>query len=535
MIYFDFIKKNSKVLFIFLILIFLIYGQTLLGDFVFDDRGIIEHHGELTNTDNLGSIVMHPYWETENGLYRPTTILSYTANLLIFGDDPFSFHLINLALYLFICFFIYLLIKKLWSNPLLAFLISLLFLILPIHTEVVANITGRSELLCLFFGLLAMLEFTKEKINYYLLGLYVFLSIGAKETGIVILPIIGLLIYIKENGLNVEILKKYFTPISATVIGVLFYFFLRFFSLGPSNFLGIKTSLIENPLLFTDTFSRLATALKILSMYFYKTLWPINLCSDYSYNQITIINNFFNLGAILGLSLVSISVFIIFKYINRKPILSLGSLIFLFAFLPTSNILFPIGTIAGERLFFFPSLGISMVIGFLIYKVLLSIKRESWQLFFVVFLFLIISLYGITSARRAQVWTTEEKLFISGKECAPNSVLSRSNSGAMYLIKGDYEKAEQELKASMEIKPIYSKGINNLGLLYFKKGDYEKAREYYLKSLSMEFPYRGALENMVLLYLETKDYNLAKHWMMLTYGLDEKTADSLIEEYKKQK
>ena len=123
---------------------------------------------------------------------------------------------------------------------------------------------------------------------------------------------------------------------------------------------------------------------------------------------------------------------------------------------------------------------------------------------------------------------------MSGEKCAPQSVLSLSNIGAMYLIKGDLDKAEMELKQSMAIKPIYSKGINNLGLVYFKKGEYEKAREYYLKALAQEFPYSGALENMVLLYLKQEKFDLAKHWIQLTYGLNTTQTDSLIEKYKKE-
>ena len=259
MINLNFTNKNKVVLGIFCFLILFIYGQSLLGDFVFDDRGIMEHVETLSNVDNLGKVAMHPYWDLGAGLYRPTTLLSYSFNLIIFGKDPFSFHLINLALYIFICFFIYLLIKKLFSDSILAFITSLLFLVLPIHTEVVANITGRSELLCLFFALLAMLESTKDKINPYFLFLWTLLSIGSKETGLALIPVLAMLFYYKEENLNIDIIKKYFREISATTLGVLLYFTLRFLVLSVPKFLNINTSLIENPLMFADTPSRIFT------------------------------------------------------------------------------------------------------------------------------------------------------------------------------------------------------------------------------------------------------------------------------------
>ncbi len=532
--YFNFLKKNWVVLVLFFILTFTIYGQSLSGDFVYDDRSIIENAVVLSDFQKVDQIFMHPYWQAENGLYRPSTLLSYGLNFIIFGQNPFSFHLVNLLLYVFICFFIFLLLKKLLQNAVSAFLCAILFLILPIHTEVVANITGRSELLALFFSLLALLEFSKEKINFYLLGLWSFLAIGGKETGIVIIPIIALLLYHKENKINLEILKKYFKEISAVVIGIGFYFFLRLFSLSVDNFFGIKTSLIENPLLFADIWSRTATALKILWMYFYKTFWPVNLCNDYSFNQIPIIHNWLNIETILGLLIIVFPVFLIIKYSNKKPVLSLGATIFLFAFLPVSNFFFPIGTIAGERLFFFPSLGIVILVSFLIYNIFNSIKTGDGKKIFLFIIFVILIIYGILATVRQSVWTTEEKLFTSGAECAPNSVLSRSNSGAMYLIKGDLEKAEEELLISKEIKPIYSKGLNNLGLVYFRQGKIEEAKKLYFEALRQDYPYSGAIENLIPLYLNEGNIKQAKFWMNFLYPNQEKIIDVTIENYLKE-
>ncbi len=531
----DFTKKNSTVLFLFFFLVLIIYGQSLSGDFVYDDRNIVEYHNVLASPSQILNVAIHPYWEASNGLYRPLTLLSYSANLILFGDSPFSFHLINLALYIFICFFVYLLIKKLFNDSLLAFISALLFLVLPIHTEVVANITGRSELLCLFFGLLALLEFSKEKVNYWLLGLYTLLSIGSKETGIALLPVLAIMLYQKERAINLDILKKYFLNISSALIAALLYLTLRFFSLGINSFLNIKTSLIENPLLFVDPFTRAGTALKILWMYMYKTIWPVNLCSDYSYNQISAIGSWLNIGTILGLLMMLFSVFIILRHINKKNILSLAASIFLFAFLPISNIFFGIGTIAGERLFFYPSLGICLITGFIIWKIFHAIQHNKNKILFLSIITLILALYGLISLNRQTAWLNETNLFISAGKCAPDSVLSRSNLGAVYLLQGSLDKAEQELLVSKNIAPLYSKGLNNLGLVYFKKGDYAKAQELYFESLHLEYPYPGTYENLVLLYLTEGKPDLAKYWIKFTYGLNDEQANNLIESFNKSK
>ena len=531
--HFDFLKKNWIVLFIFCILIFIIYGQSLSGDFVYDDRNILANIETLSGVKNIGQTIMHPFWSAENGLYRPTTLLSYAGNLLIFGPSPDAFHFINLLLYLFVCFFIYLFLKKLFRQEAWAFGVALLFLVLPIHTEVVANISGRSELLALFFSLLVLLELVKERVNFWLMGLWALLAIGSKETALAVFPLIFIVLYIKEKRLNLEILKKYFRDISAVFVAFSFYFVLRFFSLGINNFFGVKTSLIENPLIFTDLGERIATAFKILWMYFQKMLWPANLCSDYSYNQIPVIHNFFNLETLLGIALLLISIILIIFYLKKKPEISLGFGIFIFSFLPMANILFPTGTIAGERLFFFPSFGFALIISFVFFKFYGLINNKNLKNLLVGLIILLLLFYGIISARRQAVWLSEESLFLSAGQCAPQSVLSRSNSGAIYLLKGDLDKAEEELKFAKSIKPIYSKGLNNLGLVYFRKGEKEKARELYLEAIKQDFPYSGAYENLVLLYLSEENTNMAKHWLMYLYPGKEELIDDLIENYMK--
>ena len=101
----------------------------------------------------------------------------------------------------------------------------------------------------------------------------------------------------------------------------------------------------------------------------------------------------------------------------------------------------------------------------------------------------------------------------------------------MYLLRGDLDKAEEELEFARGIKPIYSKGLNNLGLVYFKKGEIEKAKELYYEALRQDFPYSGAIDNLILLYLSQKDKIHAKRWLMYLYPNNEKEVDALIENY----
>jgi len=501
---------------IFLIICFLIvlfvYGQTIFGEFVFDDRIILEYKPFLSDINQLYKTVSISYWAQEAGLYRPITLLTYSLNYIIFGSGSWSFHLINILLYALTGYFIYVFFKKMFSKK-IGFWSGLIFLLLPIHTEAIANIIGRAEILALFFSLLFFIELLKKKINLWKLGLWIFLALASKETAIVSGLIALIIILIKKFQI-----KKYILPGIVSIVSFFIYLFFRFLVL-KQYFLNISTTMVENPLLFVDFNQRILTSFKIFySVYFKKTILGLNLCSDYSYNQISVINRL-DLESFVGILIFLFFIILIFVFWKSKPFISLGSSIFIFGFLPVSNILMPIGTIAGERLMYFPSLGICLILAGLFRKKLL------------ILLILILVFYGGISTIRANDWLTEEKIFFSAAKCAPNSVLSRSNLGAIYYLKGDLENAEKEFLIANDIYDNYSKGVNNLGLIYWKKGNIEKAKELFLKALDSEFPYHGAYENLGLISLEQENYDEAKKWLLLFYN-DEEFVNKYIEMFK---
>jgi tetratricopeptide (TPR) repeat protein len=502
------VTKDRKIFLGFGVLVLLVYGQSLFGGFVFDDRGIAEHAELWTGVDQVVQVASYPYWMVDAGLYRPVTLLSYLFNSLALGHGAFGFHLVNLLLYWGIGVLIYVLLRKLFGKESFALLAAAFFLVLPIHTEVVANISGRSELLALFFSLLTLYEFTREAPRPWRAFLWMFLAIGSKETAIAALPLALLILHIREGGVMSrlgEVLRKHQYSIVAICGGAGLYFFLRFLVL-PGHFLGVETSIIENPLLFASASERIATALSILWMYVEKTFVPLGLCSDYSYSQIPT-HGFASLTTLLGGALLLSSAFTTLYFISKKPIVSFASAVFLFSFILVSNIPFPIGTIAGERLFFFPSLGFTILLAWLVAR----------QRALLILAGVLIAVYAALSFTRQSVWMSEERLFLNAAECAPQSVLSLSNAGTVYYFRGDYAKAEEYLLASKAIKPVYSKGLNNLGLVYWKEGRTKDALAMYHAALLQKYPYPGALENLALLYASLGREADALRWLRIKY------------------
>lgn len=90
--------------------------------------------------------------------YRPITHLTFAIEHEFFGEDPQISHAINVLFYALLSLFIYYLVRSLapTRGPTFALIVALLFAAHPIHTEVVASIKNRDEILSLLFAVLGM-------------------------------------------------------------------------------------------------------------------------------------------------------------------------------------------------------------------------------------------------------------------------------------------------------------------------------------------------------------------------------------------
>src|ERR1035438_3215430 len=104
------------------------------------------------NSENLKII----FSEQFIGNYQPITMLSYLVDYKLFGLNPVGYHLVNLIFHLLGTIFVFLIIKKLSGNDLVAFITSLLFGIHPLHVESVTWIAERKDVLYGFFFLWAL-------------------------------------------------------------------------------------------------------------------------------------------------------------------------------------------------------------------------------------------------------------------------------------------------------------------------------------------------------------------------------------------
>lgn len=164
-----FFRNPYTVIFLFS---FAIYFNSIFNGYNLDDELVTQNH-RLTSQgiSAIPEIFNSPYYSDNSGYkyeYRPIVLVSFAIEHSIWGDNPFMSHLVNVLLYSLACILLlYVLILLLNDvNRFIPILITVLFAAHPIHTEVVASIKNRDEILVLLFclsSLLFALKYSADK------------------------------------------------------------------------------------------------------------------------------------------------------------------------------------------------------------------------------------------------------------------------------------------------------------------------------------------------------------------------------------
>lgn len=450
--------------FLIFVLAIILYGVSVFGGFVQDDMKVIVNDPEMGEASSLVASFTRPYYYMDSGntgAYRPLTSFSLYFNGLIIGKAAWGFRLLNILIYASVCWLVFEVLKKI-SSPNIAFWGSLIFLVLPIHTEAVNNIVGRAEVMSLGLVMLAgLLQFNKK---WEISALVLLLALFSKETAIVGLPILMYLMIKGKEEKNTKI-----GVISFYVLVSICFVVLRMVILGNGG-MENKATMVENPLKFVSIEERVRNAFALVPFGVSKVIFPLQLSYDYSFDQLKSVSNWFDWKVLLGISFVFLSISSLFTKLRKNILWMVGQAIFWGPIAITGNFIFPVGTIFGERLWFWSSLGIVMM-GMVFGKRIFMNRR--WVMG--VLVVLIVILGGRTFIRNLD-WLSQERLFVHDASYASGSVMAQSNAGAMYLMKKDLKKGKEYLERAERIYPKYPELMNNWGMYYLWNGEIEKAK-----------------------------------------------------------
>ncbi|XP_061930218.1 protein O-mannosyl-transferase TMTC2 isoform X1 [Apis cerana] len=145
-----------------------LYCNTLQAGFVYDDRRAILTNPDLLSSTPWSKLLENDFWGTplsdrgSHGSYRPLCVATFRLNHLLGGLEPWGYHLVNVALHAACTVLVVRVARKVLAgrNSLGHAITGFLFAAHPIHSEAVAGVVGRADLLACLFTLLAFLAYS---------------------------------------------------------------------------------------------------------------------------------------------------------------------------------------------------------------------------------------------------------------------------------------------------------------------------------------------------------------------------------------
>ncbi|MCX6256419.1 MAG: tetratricopeptide repeat protein [Bacteroidia bacterium] len=520
------------------LLAFVLYSQSIGFQYTLDDKPVTVDNNIVTQgIKGIPKILVTDYWYgCKDGLrvpqYRPASLIMFAIEYQLFPGNPHINHLINVLLYSLTCWILFLFLARLFHSKYLiySFIGCLLFVIHPIHTEVVNSVKSRDEILCFLFALLCLFWImqymdTRKSVFLLLSSLSFTGSLFSKETGVAFIMIIPLLLYCFTQARRKDYIKISFIFAAITVAFLLIRY--QFVRSVPSN---LMNSEIQNTLnIAPDFLSEKTTAFFILLRYILLLIVPHPLSYDYSYSQIKI-HQLSDPGAILGL-LVYLAIFIIgIMNLRKNKIIAFALFFYLITLAPVSNIFILIGSTMAERFLYTPSMGFCMILIFLMIKLNNADIPKNKQLtpglwmksnlVMCTILLIIVGLFTVKTFIRSRNWKNDAELFGHDVRIAENSARAQFNWGSALLNEmypdeknpgKKREINEQAINAFNKAIQIFDKGTVYyylLGQAYLNNADYDKAiRNYEIYRKNKKNPEMEFYNNLAYLYLQTKQYN----------------------------
>jgi tetratricopeptide (TPR) repeat protein len=169
------------------------WAPSLRGGFVWDDQHDLVRSDKLHHWRALGDVFRHQaMWSADSpepgvGTYRPIALASLAVDWQLWHLHPAGYHATNVALHALATLALFLALALLVGDDRVAAALALLFALHPANAEAVAWINGRSEILALGFGALALRAAALRR--FPSLALFLLLAMLSKETGALFVPL----------------------------------------------------------------------------------------------------------------------------------------------------------------------------------------------------------------------------------------------------------------------------------------------------------------------------------------------------------
>ncbi|OGJ68028.1 hypothetical protein A3G69_01070 [Candidatus Peribacteria bacterium RIFCSPLOWO2_12_FULL_53_10] len=442
-----------------LVLVLLAFGPSLFGEFISWDDDLLVFENPVVQAMTPWTLwKIFTMYDPE--LYIPLTFFSYQINYLIGGMSPFVYHLTNILLHagnaLLVTGIAYLLLR---GNRIAALLTGLLFAVHPLHTEAVAWISARKDILSAFFFLLATFLFLlheERPSQKKYAGIFIaFLCALLSKVSAVTFPVMMFLIVCYRSGkISRQDVKRMIPFFALSIIfGVIALY-------GKSGQMGAV-----HPL---EIFFMAARS---IVFYLQKIVAPVSLSIFYPFDAPIAFTTPAIFVSCLILGALIVASILLYRRV-RWPFLSLLAFGILLA--PTfinyrrgfaaQDVYF-----ASDRYAYLASIIALLMIAALLER---GMRRSRGPVLLATSAIVIV--FITLSFSQSRLWQGSIPLFTHALSLYPTAQTAHNNLGTVYYQKGDLENAEEHYKQAIALRPLASTW-SNLGTLYRKQGKLQES------------------------------------------------------------
>ena len=496
--------QNKKVLIFLAFLVFAVYSIALPNDFLSDDLPAIVQNPKINQVEYfLGPQFFPLHFNPRNFLL----FLTYK----IFGLKPAFFRLLNIFSHLGVVYLLYFIGSFFFPYP-LSFFPVVLYAVHPILIEGVTWISGGPYSNSAFFLLLSFAFWLswRQKQNFwlYFFSSLSFLSALLFSERLIWFPAV-LLLYESLFG-NLKKNFKFLLPHFLLAAWWISYLL----GLTGKRLTALETVYYQQPGL-DNPFIKIPIA---VTSYLELIFWPKNLTfyhSELTYSQSEFILRAAGFLLFLGL---------IFYFFKKERRLAFWLAFFLLTLSPTLTPL-RIAWAVAERYIYLGTFWVLVFVAFLIQKIgeKLKNKKISWIILGIV----VLGLSVRTNIRNLD-WRNQDSLWIATAKVSPSSHQNHNNLGDMYARHGELEKAVEEFKKAIELKPNYGDAYHNLANVYHQMGKDDLARENYQKALEFNPGLWQSHQNLAALYFLEEKFDLAEEHLLKAIEINPTDAELYV-------
>ena len=477
-----YLQKTWIHCFLLVLLGFIVRVPALQGQLIWDDDYLIRTNPFIKSPILVLEAFRHYlFLDSFSMHYRPVQNLSYMADYFFWNGNFYGFHFSSILFHVGSALLLYLLLRRLlgslltksadkgsdpqFGKPLVAkigaLLVSLLWVVHPVHSAAVDYVSGRADSLAFFFACAGWLLFLKARdlqsrvgrITVFSLAWFSgLLGLCSRETAClwVVLFLVYFFAFERPTGVS-----RKWAVVAVCLLMFAAYVGLRQLpgarpAMGPSS--GWPASL------------RVVLILRALGDYGRLMVFPSNLHMERTvFNPATFHNEKVRAASVEleYLSIVGLALFVgIFYFAFRqgegRRVRIFGAAWFLLAFLPISNLIDLNATVA-EHWLYLPSAGL------LIFFAGCAIDLpQRWRHASIAFACVAVVALGARSFVRSSDWMSNETFARRTLGSGGASVRIALLLAQTYSNRGDYAEAEKILRKALQITPDYPIARNNL-------------------------------------------------------------------------